>query len=124
MLGLSSALGGIIFYRLLYFSEDAWARIRFPEPLKPVLGGIILGTVGIYTYQLDGVPRIFGVGSHTIEEAYEVADAIQRNDMAALLDELGDLLFQVVFHSRIARRFWCQSKVGMRTTNLASASVC
>ena len=69
LLGLISALGGIIFYRLLYFSEDAWARIRFPEPLKPVLGGIILGTVGIYTYQLDGVPRIFGVGYHTIEEA-------------------------------------------------------
>lgn len=40
---------------------------------------------------------------YTIEEAYEVADAIERNDMAALKDELGDLLLQVVFHSRMAQ---------------------
>jgi ATP diphosphatase len=39
---------------------------------------------------------------HTIEEAYEVADAIAREDMTALKDELGDLLFQVVFHARMA----------------------
>jgi ATP diphosphatase len=39
---------------------------------------------------------------YTIEEAYETADAIARDDMAALRDELGDLLLQVVFHSRIA----------------------
>jgi nucleoside triphosphate diphosphatase len=42
------------------------------------------------------------IAPYTIEEAYEVADAIARNDMAALKDELGDLLFQVVFHSRMA----------------------
>ena len=42
------------------------------------------------------------VAPHTIEEAYEVADAIERDDMPELRDELGDLLFQVVFHSRIA----------------------
>lgn len=40
--------------------------------------------------------------SYTIEEAYEVADAIQRGDIAALRDELGDLLFQVVFHCQMA----------------------
>ncbi|MBS0255207.1 MAG: nucleoside triphosphate pyrophosphohydrolase [Proteobacteria bacterium] len=39
---------------------------------------------------------------HTIEEAYEVADAVARGDRAALRDELGDLLFQVVFQARIA----------------------
>jgi tetrapyrrole methylase family protein/MazG family protein/ATP diphosphatase len=38
----------------------------------------------------------------TIEEAYEVADAIERNDLKDLKDELGDLLFQVVFHARMA----------------------
>jgi MazG family protein len=42
------------------------------------------------------------IAPYTIEEAYEVADAIARNDMAALKDELGDLLLQVVFHARIA----------------------
>jgi MazG family protein len=42
------------------------------------------------------------VAPYTIEEAYEVADAIVRDDRAALKDELGDLLFQVVFHARMA----------------------
>ena len=42
------------------------------------------------------------IAPYTIEEAYEVADAIARNDLAALKDELGDLLLQVVFHARIA----------------------
>ncbi len=42
------------------------------------------------------------IAPYTIEEAYEVADAIGRGDMAALRDELGDLLFQVVFHARMA----------------------
>ena len=42
------------------------------------------------------------IAPYTIEEAYEVADAIARNDLAALRDELGDLLLQVVFHARMA----------------------
>ena len=42
------------------------------------------------------------VAPYTIEEAYEVADAIARADPKRLVDELGDLLFQVVFHARIA----------------------
>jgi ATP diphosphatase len=42
------------------------------------------------------------IAPYTIEEAYEVADAIDKNDMAALKDELGDLLLQVVFHARMA----------------------
>jgi MazG family protein len=42
------------------------------------------------------------IAPYTIEEAYEVADAIERGDMAALADELGDLLFQVVYHARMA----------------------
>lgn len=44
------------------------------------------------------------IAPYTIEEAYEVADAIVRNDMAALCDELGDLLLQVVFHARMAEQ--------------------
>jgi MazG family protein len=42
------------------------------------------------------------IAPYTIEEAYEVAEAIEQDDMAALKDELGDLLFQVVFHARMA----------------------
>ena len=42
------------------------------------------------------------IAPHTLEEAYEVADAIARADLAGLKDELGDLLLQVVFHARMA----------------------
>lgn len=42
------------------------------------------------------------IAPYTVEEAYEVADAIERNDLADLKDELGDLLLQVVFHARMA----------------------
>ena len=42
------------------------------------------------------------IAPYTIEEAYEVADAIDRNDLGALKDELGDLLLQVVFHAQMA----------------------
>ena len=42
------------------------------------------------------------IAPYTIEEAYEVADAIDRGDMDALVDELGDLQLQVVFHARMA----------------------
>ncbi|MDF1688106.1 MAG: nucleoside triphosphate pyrophosphohydrolase [Cycloclasticus sp.] len=43
------------------------------------------------------------IAPYTIEEAYEVADAIERKNLHALKDELGDLLFQVVFHAQLAK---------------------
>jgi MazG family protein len=43
------------------------------------------------------------IAPHTLEEAYEVADAIERGDLDRLRDELGDLLFQVAFHAELAR---------------------
>ena len=43
------------------------------------------------------------IAPYTVEEAYEVVDAIERGDLADLKDELGDLLLQVVFHARIAQ---------------------
>jgi MazG family protein len=47
--------------------------------------------------------QTFGtIAPYTLEEAFEVADAIEREDMEGLRDELGDLLFQVVFHARMA----------------------
>lgn len=56
---------------------------------------------------VDGCPwdreqDFASIAPYTIEEAYEVADAIERSDMDALRGELGDLLLQVVYHSRIA----------------------
>jgi ATP diphosphatase len=56
----------------------------------------------------DGCPwdreqTFASIAPYTIEEAYEVADAIEREDLAHLKEELGDLLFQVVFHAQMAR---------------------
>lgn len=51
----------------------------------------------------DRAQTFQSIAPYTIEEAYEVADAIARNDMTSLLDELGDLLFQVVFYAQMAK---------------------
>ena len=50
----------------------------------------------------DSVQTFATIAPYTIEEAYEVDEAIRRGDMAELKDELGDLLLQVVFHARMA----------------------
>ncbi|MGE0226441.1 MAG: nucleoside triphosphate pyrophosphohydrolase [Acetobacteraceae bacterium] len=50
----------------------------------------------------DQIQTFDTIAPYTIEEAYEVADAIAKRDFAALPDELGDLLFQVVYHARMA----------------------
>lgn len=50
----------------------------------------------------DVVQDFRTIAPYTIEEAYEVADAIEREDMADLVEELGDLLLQVVYHARMA----------------------
>src|SRR6202042_1086246 len=55
----------------------------------------------------DGCPwdrqqTFASIAPYTVEEAYEVADAIERGDLVSLKDELGDLLFQVVFHAQMA----------------------
>jgi ATP diphosphatase len=65
---------------------DVMARLRDPERGCP----------------WDQQQTFDTIAPYTIEEAYEVADAIARRDMAELPDELGDLLFQVVYHARMA----------------------
>ena len=67
LMGFIAALAAVGFSRLLYFSEDIWGLIRIPEPAKPLFGGILLGLLGIISYQIDGFPRVFGVGYETIE---------------------------------------------------------
>jgi ATP diphosphatase len=58
------------------------------------------------------------IAPYTIEEAYEVADAIARRDMAALKDELGDLQLQVVYHARMAE------EIGAFALDDVMASIC
>ena len=65
---------------------DIMARLRSPEDGCP----------------WDVEQTFETIAPYTIEEAYEVADAIDRHDMSGLRDELGDLLLQVVYHARMA----------------------
>src|SRR3954452_21331400 len=66
----------------------------------------------------DQVQTFETIAPYTIEEAYEVADAISRGDMADLKDELGDLPLQVVYHARIAE------ELGAFTIDDVMASIC
>lgn len=78
-------------------------------PLSPPLSPVqrLLEIMARLRAPEDGCPwdreQTFAtIAPHTIEEAYEVADAIQRQSLDDLREELGDLLFQVVYHSRMA----------------------
>ena len=66
----------------------------------------------------DKAQRFDTIAPYTIEEAYEVADAIDRGDLDALKDELGDLQFQVVYHARMAE------EVGAFSLDDVLASIC
>ena len=76
-----------------------------PDILRPI--DRLLAIMARLRDPADGCPwdqeQTFGtVAPYTVEEAYEVADAIERQDMSDLKEELGDLLLQVVFHARMA----------------------
>ena len=71
----------------------------------------------------DGCPwdrqqSFASIAPYTIEEAYEVADAVERGDLTDLRDELGDLLFQVVFHAQLA------SDIGAFTFDDVVSAIC
>lgn len=77
-----------------------------PETLRPI--DRLLAIMARLRDPADGCPwdqeQTFAtVAPYTVEEAYEVADAIERNDLFDLKEELGDLLLQVVFHARMAQ---------------------
>ena len=69
ILGIIAAIFAFSFTKLLYFSEDLWDKFNIPEYVKPVIGGLLLGAVGFFTYKLDGFPRIFSVGYDSITQA-------------------------------------------------------
>ena len=68
-LGILMAAAAMAFSRLLYLSEDLWDDLKFPEYLKPLLGGLALGVIGILSPKIGGFPRVFGVGYDSITEA-------------------------------------------------------
>jgi nucleoside triphosphate diphosphatase len=74
-----------------------------PDPMAQLLGVMERLRDATNGCPWDREQTFATIAPYTIEEAYEVADAIRRQDMGALKDELGDLLFQVVFHAQLAR---------------------
>jgi CIC family chloride channel protein len=77
LLGILAALGAVGFTRLLYFTEDRWDGLHIPEYLKPVIGGLLLGVIGILSFKIDGFPRVFGVGYESISDVLFGRLAIQ-----------------------------------------------
>jgi CIC family chloride channel protein len=77
LLGIVAAVGAVGFTRLLYFTEDRWDGLRVPEYVKPVIGGLLLGVIGILSVKIDGFPRVFGVGYESITDVLSGQLAIQ-----------------------------------------------
>ena len=77
-----------------------------PEPASPGLQRLLTIMARLrdpeHGCPWDAQQTFQTIAPYTVEEAYEVADAIERGDMNDLREELGDLLLQVVFHSRMA----------------------
>jgi ATP diphosphatase len=73
-----------------------------PEPIQRLLSIMAQLRDPVAGCEWDLAQNFASITPYTIEEAYEVADAIARSDYGELKDELGDLLLQVVFHARMA----------------------
>mgnify|MGYP001813263872 FL=1 len=89
------------------FGMDAMTDTRTPAGDKTYMLADLLAVMARLRDPETGCPwdvkqSFETIAPYTIEEAYEVADAIQRGDMDALKDELGDLLLQVVYHAQLA----------------------
>lgn len=70
VLAIIAAFTSVGFSRLLYWSEDFFEKINIPEWIKPAVGGLLLGILGLLTYKTAaGMPRVFGVGYETITPA-------------------------------------------------------
>lgn len=71
VLGVLAALAATVFTRLLYKAEDLFDAWHFPEYLKPVIGGIGIGLIGLYSYDLFGVGygEVFWVSTMSVDQA-------------------------------------------------------
>lgn len=95
LLGVVAAVLAVGYSRGLYLIEDLWDRVRGPEWIRPAMGGILLGVVGIVSFKVEGFPRVFGVGYDSISDALlgrltlQVAIALLLFKMAATWITLG-----------------------------------
>jgi ATP diphosphatase len=95
---MGASVSGIIGYGGMMFDDPAFRDARPIDRLLAVMARLRDANGGC---PWDLAQDFKSIAPYTIEEAYEVADAIERDDMPSLKDELGDLLLQVVFHARM-----------------------
>jgi len=89
----------MLVYQMPMTTDPTKLNPRSIETLKAVMAALRDKTTGC---PWDKEQSFATIAPYTIEEAYEVADAIEQQDMAALKDELGDLLFQPIYHAQMA----------------------
>jgi len=92
LLGISAGIVAFLFIRVLYKSEDLFDAWKFPNYLKPALGGIIVGLIGLYSYAYASDPLsagLFGVGYGA---DYGSMDAVLSSDLTLGLAMLAGLL--------------------------------
>lgn len=89
LLGSISGLIAISFIKLLYKSEDIFNKLRISNYLKPAIGGILIGTIGLFFYKISGHYYIFGVG-------YAFINDILTGANLPLLFCLGLVLFKLL----------------------------
>ena len=92
LLGVLAAVAAYGFTRLLYYSEDTWDSIKIPEYIKPILGGLVLGIIGIISPKIIDYPRVFGVGYETISEALSGSLTIQLTIALLILKILATIM--------------------------------
>ncbi len=68
LLGLIAGMGSVGFTRLLYLAEDLWNKTRIFGYFLPIIGGVSLGCLGMLSPEVNGFPRIFGVGYNSIND--------------------------------------------------------
>lgn len=92
ILGIFAAISAVGFSRLRYLIEDIWKNTHIPEYLKPAIGGMLLGIIGIFTYKFNGFPRIFGIGYETMDETLTIGLTFKMAFMLFLLKILATSL--------------------------------
>ncbi|MBN2046986.1 MAG: chloride channel protein [Anaerolineaceae bacterium] len=69
LLGIVCGLAGILFKRLLFLIASLGDRSKLPAYLKPVIGMALLGGIGLLSAKVDGIPRVFGIGYASVNDA-------------------------------------------------------
>jgi chloride channel protein, CIC family len=94
LLGILAGLGSLFFIRFFFRCEDVFAAMKFPDYLKPALGGIIIGIIGVYYFDIFGVG--YG-GSYGVGGVFVGEGGVDK----ALIGEIGLATLIIIFFLKI-----------------------